>query len=63
MIWNIYRLIICIIMAFFLNESVGYMFSDDPISSGWANFSFILCSFLLWERLEMSIKIQRMLGQ
>lgn len=58
MIWNIYRFVLCIFMAFFLNESVGWLVYDDPISPGWANFAFIVASISLWERLSFSIKLQ-----
>ena len=63
MIWNIYRFILCVLMAFFLNESLWWMFADEPISSGWANFALILASLSLWERLSFSIKLQHYINK
>ena len=60
---NLYRLVICISIAFLLNESLVYMFADEPISDGWANFSLILCCLFLFERLIVSIKIEQLLKQ
>jgi hypothetical protein len=58
MIWNIYRFILCIFMAFFINESLEWMFNDEPISPAWANFAFIVATISLWERLTFSIRLQ-----
>jgi hypothetical protein len=63
MILNLYRLVICIAIAFLLYESFDYMFADVPISNAWANFSLLLCCMFLWERLVISIKIQQILDK
>jgi len=48
-------------MAFMLNETLWSFINDDPISVGWANFAFIVCSLLLWERIVLSIRIQKLM--
>lgn len=63
MILFIYRFIICILMAFMASESIGWLVSDDPISPGWANFALIMCCIFLWERLEISIKLQKIIEE
>lgn len=61
MILFAYRFIICTLMAFMAYESISWMISDDPISPGWANFAIILCCIFLWERIEISIKLQKII--
>ena len=61
MILFAYRITICVLIAFMLHEIIGHVVSDTPISPGWASFALFSCCYFLWERLEISIKLQKII--
>jgi len=62
MIWNIYRFIICLVMANFTYQTCMWLFLSNPISPTWSVTAFILASLMLWERLVISIQLEQIMS-
>lgn len=58
MAWTIYRLILCLFMAYFAREMIYYTFFDAAISPTIAMWAMFICTLLLFERLYISLVVQ-----
>jgi len=63
MILNLYRLVICVIMAIHGSAWINYIFNDTPISASTAAWACALTVLFLIERFYITMRIEHEMMQ